>query len=473
MLIGRKEEINRLMKAYGSKESEFVAVYGRRRIGKTYLIKETFGTKFTFQYTGIHNAPNSVQLGEFYNVLIQQGLDTSARKPKTWFEAFHLLEELIKKSKVKRKIIFIDELPWMDAKNSRFVPAFEHFWNGWASFRKDILLIICGSATSWIINKIFRSKGGLYNRVTYKILLTQFSLYECERLVAAYRLPFSRNMIMEGYMVMGGVPFYWTKLDPRKSLAANVNDLFLQETGELHDEFTYIYESMFKSPEKYIRVVEALAGKKAGLTRDEIITKGHLETNGRLTCILEDLEQCGFIRKYCHTDKRVKDALYQLVDCYSLFYFQIVRSARNVDEQYWTKLIQTPAYHTWCGLSFERICLLHTRQLKIALGISGIFTSIFSWHVKANDYHPGVQIDLLIDRADGIIDVCEMKYAADGFKATPTFIKDMRTKMSVLRQYMPDSKGLQAVLVTSNGVIRSKYSDEIPVQISAEELFLP
>lgn len=473
MLIGRKDEVNRLMKAYSSKESEFVAVYGRRRIGKTYLIKETFGTKFTFQYTGIHNVPNSVQLHEFHNALIQHGLDPSARKPKTWFDAFHLLEELIKKSKAKRKIIFIDELPWMDAKNSRFIPAFEHFWNGWASFRKDILLIICGSATSWIINKIFRSKGGLYNRVTYRILLTQFSLHECEQLASAYRLPFSRNMIMEGYMVMGGVPFYWTKLDPRKSLAANVNDLFLQEKGELHGEFTYIYESMFKSPDKYIRVVEALAGKKSGLTRDEIITKGRLETNGRLTRILEDLEQCGFIRKYCHTDKRVKDALYQLVDCYSLFYFQIVRSARNVDEQYWTKLMQTPAYHTWCGLSFERICLLHTRQLKIALGISGIFTSIFSWHVKANDYHPGVQIDLLIDRADGIIDVCEMKYSADGFKATPTFIKDMRTKMSVLRQYMPDSKGLQAVLVTSNGVIRSKYSDEIPVQISAEELFLP
>ncbi|MDE7349761.1 MAG: ATP-binding protein [Muribaculaceae bacterium] len=473
MLIGREDEVSRLMKAYSSKESEFLAVYGRRRIGKTYLIKETFGGKFTFQYSGIHNVSTRVQLDEFYEALLKQGLDKSVSKPKTWFDAFRLLEELIKKSKAKRKIVFIDELPWMDAKNSRFIPAFEHFWNGWATFRKDIVLIICGSATSWMINKVFRSKGGLYNRVTYKILLTQFSLHECERLVAAYRLPFSRNMIMEGYMVMGGVPYYWTKLDPRKSLPMNINDLFLQETGELRDEFNYIYESMFKSPEKYIRVVEALAGKKSGLTRDEIITKGRLETNGRLTHILEDLEQCGFIRKYCHTDKKVKDALYQLVDCYSLFYYQIVRHARNVDEQYWTKLMQTPAYHAWCGLSFERVCLLHTRQLKKALGISGILTNIFSWHVKANDYHPGVQIDLLIDRTDGIINICEMKYAAAGFKVTSAFMKDIKTKMSVLRQYIPESKGLQAVLVTSNGVIRNKYSDEIPVQIAAEELFLP
>ncbi|MDE5813223.1 MAG: AAA family ATPase, partial [Muribaculaceae bacterium] len=271
MLVGRKKEIDSLEKAYKSDESEFVAVYGRRRIGKTYLVRETFGKKFTFQYTGIHNISNREQLSEFYNELIRQGLNKTAAKPKTWFDAFHLLEDFILKSKVKRKVIFLDELPWMDAKNSGFIPAFEHFWNGWASARKDILLIICGSATSWIINKIFRSKGGLYNRVTYKILLKQFSLNECEQLVKARRLPFSRNMIMECYMVMGGVPYYWTKLDPSKSLATNVSELFLFDGGELHGEFNYIYESMFAKPEKYIRVVEALAGKKSGLTRDEVI----------------------------------------------------------------------------------------------------------------------------------------------------------------------------------------------------------
>lgn len=473
MLIGREKEIESLMRAYSSNESEFVAVYGRRRIGKTYLIRETFRDKFTFQHTGIHNVSNRDQLEEFFRALIQQGLDKSIAKPKTWFDAFSMLEELVSKSKAKRKIIFIDELPWMDAKNSKFIPAFEHFWNAWASARKDIFLIICGSATSWIINKIFRSKGGLYNRVTSKIMLKQFSLHECELLVKANRLPYSRNMIMEGYMIMGGIPYYWTKLNPTESLATNITDLFLAEGGELHGEFKYIYDSMFKKPDKYIRVVEALSGKKSGLTREEIIKKGRLETNGQLTKILSDLEECGFIRKYCHTDKKTKDAIYQLIDCYSLFYYQIVRNVHNVDDQYWAKIMKTPAYYTWCGLSFERLCLLHTRQLKQALGILGIMANLFSWHIKANDYHQSVQIDLLIDRADDVIDICEMKYASDGFKVTPAFLKGIKTKTSVLRQYIPEKKSLQVVLVTSNGVIRNKYSDEIPVQISAESLFMP
>ena len=224
MLVGRKKEIESLEKAYKSDESEFVAVYGRRRIGKTYLVRETFGNKFTFQYTGIHNISNREQLSEFYNELIRQGLNKTASKPNTWFDAFHLLEDFILRSKVKRKVIFLDELPWMDAKNSRFIPAFEHFWNGWASARKDILLIICGSATSWIINKIFRNKGGLYNRVTYRIRLNQFSLAECEEFVKVYRLGFNRNMILEGYMVMGGVPYYWSKLDASKSMGQNMKE---------------------------------------------------------------------------------------------------------------------------------------------------------------------------------------------------------------------------------------------------------
>lgn len=236
-------------------------MYGRRRIGKTYLIRETFEGKFTFQYSGIFKASNKEQLDVFYKSLLEQGLDPTEKPPKDWFDAFFLLEHLIKKSEEQRKIIFLDELPWMDARNSRFIPAFEHFWNGWASARKDILLIICGSATSWIINKIFRNKGGLYNRVTFKIKLQQFSLHECEDLVHYLKLPLNRNTIVEGYMVMGGVPYYWTKLEAKMSMGKNINNLFLNEDGELHNEFDYIYSSMFNSPDKYISVVEALSGK--------------------------------------------------------------------------------------------------------------------------------------------------------------------------------------------------------------------
>lgn len=473
MLIGRKEEISQLKQAYHSEYSEFVAVYGRRRIGKTFLIRETFENIFSFQYTGIFGISNQDQIDEFHQSLVRQGLSAQINPPRNWFDAFRLLEDFITASKQKRKIIFLDELPWMDAPNSKFIAAFEHFWNGWASARKDILLIVCGSATSWIINKIFRNKGGLYNRVTYRLQLQPFSLAECEEFAKAKGLLQNRNMLLEGYMVMGGVPYYWSKLDPSKSMAQNINTLFLKETGVLRNEFNFIYASIFNKPEKYRKVVEALAGKKSGLTRDEIIKNSYSENNGQLSGILEDLIECGFVRKYCHTGKKLRDAIYQLVDCYTLFYYQFVNKAYNVDEEYWVKLIHTPTYNTWCGLAFERVCLLHSRQLKTALGIAGIMSNIFSWHIKGNDYHPSVQIDMLIDRADNIINVCEMKYAPDGYSMTAPALKNIETKISVLRQHIPARKFIEAVLITSNGVLRNKYSESIRHHITADQLFLP
>lgn len=473
MLIGRKEEIAKLKRAYESVDSEFVVVYGRRRIGKTYLIREILGDKFTFQYTGVFQVTNKEQLSLFYKSLLEQGLDPSVNPPKNWFEAFFLLECLIKNSPAARKVIFLDELPWMDAKNSRFLPALEHFWNAWASARKDILFIICGSATSWIINKIFRNKGGLYNRATSRLKLHQFSLHECEELVKSLKLPFSRNMIMEGYMVMGGVPYYWTKLEPGKSVGQNINSLFLQPEGELRHEFSYIYASMFSNPEKYIKVVEALAGNKSGLRRDEIIAKAKLESNGQLSRILEDLIECGFVRKYCHIDRRQKDAQFQLMDCYTLFYYQFVKLAHGIDEEFWLKMMQTSAYHTWCGLAFEKVCFLHARQIKGAIGIAGVMANLFSWYVKKNDVHPGVQIDLVIDRADNVMNVCEMKYAPDEYTLTSNELKKFHDRIGVLRLYIPRKKAIQPVLITSNGVRPNKYSFEIVHQVTGNQLFQP
>lgn len=473
MIIGRLEEIRQLKRAYTSEYSEFVAVYGRRRIGKTFLIRECFKDCFTFQYTGVWGISNKEQLAEFYQNLIRQGLSTEAKSPKSWFEAFHLLEDLIIASRQEKKVIFLDELPWMDSPNSRFIPAFEHFWNGWASARKDILLIICGSATSWMINKIFRNKGGLYNRVTYRIRLDQFSLSECEKFVKSYELGFNRNMILEGYMVMGGVPYYWSKLEASKSIGQNINNLFLKENGMLRDEFNFIYASIFNRPEKYLKVVEALAGKKSGMTRDEIIRTSKLDNNGQLSGILEDLIECGFIRKYCHTDKRLRDAIYQLMDCYTLFYYQFVKSAYGVDEEYWVRSMKTPMYNTWCGLAFERVCLLHTRQIKSAIGISGISASLFSWHVKKNNDHPGAQIDLVIDRADNVINVCEIKYAPAGYRLTDSELKKIHDRLSIFNLYIPRSKVAQPLLITSNGVIKNNNIFEIPLQVTGDQLFQP
>lgn len=473
MIIGREEEIKTLQDSYSSQRSEFVVVYGRRRIGKTFLVNELFGGKFTLKYTGIYNISSKEQINEFTRSMVEQGLSVPDVKPKNWFDVFSLLKQLINLSSQEKKIVFLDELPWIDSTNSRFLAAFEQFWNGWASARNDLLLIICGSATSWIINKIFRNKGGLYNRVTHKIHLKQFSLYECEKLVEEFDLPFNRNMILEGYMLMGGVPYYWTKLNKKKSLYQNINDLFFRENGELHNEFKIIFASMFKSPEKYIQVIEALSGKKSGLTRDEISKKGKLDNNGQLSQILEDLGECGFIRKYCHTGKKLRDALYQLIDCYSLFYFTFLKNAVQTDEDYWMRIMHQPIYNTWCGLSFERVCLLHSRQIKQALGISGIMANLFSWHIKKTETHPGVQIDLLIDRADNVINICEMKYAPQGYVLTAKSLADLQEKISIFRLYASERKYIEPVLITSNGITPNKYSAEITQQVTAHQLFQP
>lgn len=313
----------------------------------------------------------------------------------------------------------------------------------------------------------------MYNRVTFKLRLKEFSLHECEELVHSLKLPFNRNMIIEGYMAMGGVPFYWTKLEPNMSIGQNINNLFLNEEGELHNEFHYIYSSMFNTPEKYIKVVETLSGKKSGLTRDEIITKAKLGNNGHISQVLEDLIECGFVRKYCHPAKQLKDALYQLMDCYTLFYYQFVRMANGIDEEYWLKTMQTPSYHTWCGIAFERICLLHTKQIKSSIGISGILANLYSWFVKKKEEHPGVQIDLIIDRADNIINLCEMKYAPEGYRLTNNELNKIKNRISIFKLYIPRNKVAQPVLITSNGVIPNDNSFEIPLQVTGDQLFQP
>lgn len=469
-MIGRIKEIQVLEDAFGSGRPEFVAVYGRRRVGKTYLVREVFADRFTFCYTGALNCSTKIQLSYFHDALKEHGLD-SASAPQTWPDAFRMLKTLIEHSGDKRKVVFLDELPWMDAPRSGFVSAFEHFWNGWGASRKDLLLIICGSSTSWIINKVIKNKGGLHNRVTRNIHISPFSLSECEQYVGQLGLNLSRNNIIEGYMVMGGIPLYWSKLDRRKSLTQNINDIFLAEHGELRYEFNDLYSSIFANPDKYIKIIECLSSKKSGMTRAEIITNAKIESNGRLSAMLEDLIQCGFVRKYCHTNKKTKDALYQLVDCYTLFYYRFVKKAHGVDEDYWMKIQSTPTYNTWCGLAFERVCLLHTRQIKIALGISGILANIFSWHVPKTEEHPGVQIDLLIDRADNVVSICEMKYAPNGYVLTAAEAEKINTRVRVYSMYKPAKKGVQTVMITSNGIANRGNAANIHRELTADCLF--
>ncbi|WP_407443587.1 AAA family ATPase, partial [Fibrobacter sp.] len=350
----REKELKRLRRTLSCEYSEFIAVYGRRRVGKTFLIKEAFNYSFAFQHSGLAKGDKRMQLDEFANSLERQGMK-SKRRIKSWSDAFFALENGLERLPVGKKVVFLDELPWMDTAKSNFVPALDHFWNGWCSFRKDIVLVVCGSATSWIVGKILKDHGGLHNRLTDQIHLQPFTLPECERMAHARGLPLSRQQVLEGYMVLGGIPFYWEKLERSQSMDQNVDRLFFGLEAPLSDEFDQLYASLFKNPTSHIAVVTALGAKKIGLTREELSSETGLENCGALTKVLDELEACGFIRAYTMPGKRCKGSVFQLIDNFSLFYFKFMAGGANRHFGAWLSKVASQERRIWNGLSFELV----------------------------------------------------------------------------------------------------------------------
>ena len=472
MLIGREKEIQELRQAYDSGESKFVAVFGRRRIGKTYLVREVFQDDFAFTYSGMAQASTKEQLQRFYLTLKDRGFKGGSY-PNNWIEAFYMLEQYLEGLPEGKKVVFLDELPWMDGPKSSFMPAFENFWNAWASARKDILLIVCGSATSWMVKKILKNRGGLHNRLNNQIHLQPFNLHECELYTKSINLPLERQEIMEAYMVFGGIPFYWSLLNKSLSLPQNIDTLFFGRTPKLGNEFKELYSSLFKQSEPYLDIITALAKKKIGMTREEIITNSNLPTNGQLTKYLEDLENCGFIRRYQAIGSKTKNALYQLIDNFTLFYFKFMEGKKNTDANYWSKIQMASIFNVWCGLAFERVCLLHTEQIKKALGISGVITNEYSWRTAATNEHSGAQIDLLIDRSDKAINLCEMKYSDGPYTIDKKYMENLRNKAALFRQLTKTRKGIALTMITSFGLVKNSYSmNNIHSQVTADDLFV-
>lgn len=471
MLIGRKTERHELLNAYKSHYSEFVVVTGRRRIGKTFLVRETFDYQFAFQHSGLANQNTRSQLREFRQSLLKCGMK-KCRVPVDWFDAFFLLSELLDQQNSKKKVVFIDELPWMDAPRSNFVSALEHFWNGYASSRKDILLIICGSATSWMINNVFRNHGGLHNRVTYRIHLAPFTLHECEQYAKSLQLDINRHAILECYMVMGGVPFYWSLLERGKSIAQNIDSLFFSPMGKLHYEYAELYHSLFKNPEPYVKVVSTLGIKRMGMTREEIISEGNVINNGLLTRVLEDLEACGFVRKYDYKGIKRSNTIFQLIDNYTLFYYKFLYNKSRIDENFWTLNVNTPVRNTWEGLAFERICFAHIRQIKQALGISGVSTQIYSWRIKDDPvYGKGAQVDMVIERADQIVNLCEMKFSSAEYAISKSDDENWRNKCMRFGEALKGRKAIHVTLITPYGIKENMYQYSIQNVISSDDLF--
>ncbi len=475
MLIGRDKEKQILQNALTEEYSQFVAVYGRRRVGKTFLIRESYDYKFTFQFTGAANTSSRKQLARFRMALKEHGLTDMPKVFANWMTAFSELKRYINLQPEGKKIIFLDELPWMDAPRSGFLSELESFWNGWASARKDIVFVVCGSATSWMVKKIIKNKGGLHNRLTHRIALKPFSLRLCEELVQSRGIEMTRKQILNGYMIFGGVPYYWSLLQKGYSLTQEIDRLIFTNDGDMYDEFSMLYASLFKKPEPYIKIISLLAGKKEGMTRIELIDKGGLEDNGALSKILDDLEWCGFIRGYTVIGKQVKDEIFQLIDHYTLFYYEFIHGKRH-GKNFWQAMEGKPQYNNWCGRAFERVCLWHTDQIKQKIGISGVLTNEYAWrHVPKNQSaepkSEGLQIDLLLDRSDGIIDLCEIKYSSDKYSITEAYHEKLNRRKAVFAEVTKTRKALHTVLITTYGLANNAYVGDIQNEIQLDDLF--
>ena len=466
-IIGREREKALLDRIYHSGKAEFVAVCGRRRVGKTFLIKEFFEDQLVFQTAGLANDGLSRQLKVFYEDLVECGLPRQAGPPKGWIDAFLLLRQLIKQSHLDRKVILLDELPWMDTPRSGFVQALEHFWNSWASSRHDVVLIVCGSATSWMMNKLINNHGGLHNRLTSQMFLEPFTLRESELFLRSRGFHLSRYEVAVGYMILGGVPYYLDMLDSRFSLANNINDLLFRPKGLLSNEFSNLYAALFKNSADYIKVVEVLSKKRIGMSRTEIIAATSIPSGNGLSTLLNNLEWCGFIRKYRNYKALRKETwLYQLVDFFTIFHFSFLTD-KKINQ--WSAMQGTPVFNTWAGLTFELLALNHIDQIKMKLGINGINTAEYAW--RAPGAGQGAQIDLVIDRADNTVNLCEMKFSIGNYSIDKHYEMNLRNKISRFMESAGRHQSIQLTFVTTFGIEPNTHSGIVNNEVILDDLF--
>ena len=471
-LVGRKGEIRTLEWDLQKSEPQFVVVYGRRRIGKTYLVRELFNNSFTFSHTGLRGGNQKAQLSAFRASLVRYGR-TKCPALGNWAEAFEELDKLVAAAPAGRKTLFIDELPWMDTPRSDLLVGLEGFWNGRASARpeKDVFLIVCGSASSWIVKNLLGDTGGLYGRLTDRIWLRPFTLAECETYADRLGLAMSRQKLCEAYMVFGGVPYYWNLLRPDMSLAQNIDALFFSEHGALRDEFGFLYSSIFRNAGNHMAIVEALAGKKSGMTRDEIATAAKQKQGGNFKVRLEELEQCDFIRKYLPPDRRNRGAVFQLFDNFTLFHYAFAAACGERDEHLWTNSQASPRLTTWRGLSFERVCLQHVEAVKKALGISGVRTSAYSWRSSKDTDGCGAQIDLVLDRNDGVVNLCEIKYSSVPYEIDAEEAAKLRNRKETFIRETGTRKTCRTTFITSAGLKPNKYRSIAEAEVTLDDLF--
>lgn len=467
-----------LEKLYHSERPEFVAVYGRRRVGKTFLIKQALKGRITFQHTGVSPVDQEgeknrmkTQLDSFYYSLLSYGLE-GFKRPKSWLEAFFQLEQLLKKlDDGSRQVVFIDELPWMDTPRSGFLSAFESFWNGWCSGRDNMMLVVCGSATSWILSNLSRSRGGLYGRLTYEIKLSPFTLKECEEYFAYEQIEMSRYDIVQSYMVFGGIPYYLSYFKKGKSFEGNTDDILFGKNPRLKDEFNRLFNAIFSNPVDCKKIVRLLAKRHSGFTREEIASETGLPLGGGLSDTLATLSESDFILRYTPYGKPGNVEHYKLIDNFCLFWLKYVETNQS-NHLFMTDHITSDIMKTWRGVAFEEVCWQHVTQIKRALEIGGVRSSLSAWSVKGNEAHEGVQIDLLIIRDDNVVNLCEMKFAGSSYSIDKDEEAKLRNRIMALKTTLTPKQTIHLTMVTTYGVAYGKHSGIVQKEVVMDDLFL-
>lgn len=453
-----------------SERSEFVVVYGRRRIGKTFLVRRFFKDNYAFSFVGKHEMRREQQLAEFAKELMCYSHSTFVPQLKNWAEAFDALQRLLETYNISgKKVVFFDEMPWMDTPKSDFVSALENFWNGWANMRDDIVLVACGSATSWMVDKLLHNQGGLFNRITQKIYLRPFKLSEMEQYLDEKHFGWNRYQIAQCYMILGGIPFYLTLLNPKLSLLSNIDELFFADAhAMLRTEYNELYSTLFKRPDNYLAVIRMLTERKEGFTRKEINEKTKLG-GAALSKILSDLEQCDFIFSYARYGNAKNNAIYRIKDFYTLFYYKYVNGIDTKDSLRWTHLSSTPQVSSWQGFSFELLCLLHLDEIKKALGIDRILNDASAWRSKQPEQN--TQIDLVIERADHNINLCEMKFSSGMYAIDKGYEQKLRERMSIFLAETMTRCSTRITMVTTYGVLQNKHSGIVNDEVLLDDLF--
>ena len=472
-LIGRVAEKAILNKLKTTQEAELVVIYGRRRVGKTFLVRQAYERDLILEFSGIHRADLKLQLRNFAEALAKANHLLVPATPKGWFEAFNTLEVLLAPLlRKQKKVMFFDEFPWINTPKSGFLQAFEHFWNTWACKQKNLIVVICGSSASWMIQKVINNKGGLHNRVTKKIRLLPFSVAETAAYLRSRKIVLDQYQILQLYMAIGGIPHYLKEVEKGESATQVIDKLCFSKDGFLYNEFNNLYAALFNNAEQHIAVIKALTTKKSGLTRNEIISTCQIKSGGSISVIIDELTESGFIACQHTFGRNTKDSIYKLIDEFSIFYLYFMATKKVQGEGSWMRYAASTSYKSWSGVAFESVCLKHVQEIKKGLGIGSVYTDLSGWQYQGKKKEEGAQIDLVIDRPDNCINLCEIKFTTDQFEINKKYAQQLENKLKVFKAKTRTKKTCFITVISTYGLKnKDKYPGLVQSELTLDYLF--